>query len=65
MKALKYSALLGISLAVVGCETVEQLRANLATWSRPRLDADRIATLAACVPALPTTVLDPALWPRT
>ena len=52
---------------VIGCESVAQLRANVAAWRNgPGRDGRRRigpAALAADMPQLPDDVLDPARWP--
>lgn len=49
---------------VLGCETSEQLAANLATWRRQDIEDHRFDELAALVPDLGDEILNPALWPK-
>jgi aryl-alcohol dehydrogenase-like predicted oxidoreductase len=49
---------------VLGMETDSQGADNLRAWALPPLGTEALARLAACVPDLPATVLNPALWPR-
>jgi hypothetical protein len=53
---------LNAARVLIGCETREQLTANLAAWSRPGL-ADIVRSLEDRVPELPDAVLDPWRWP--
>ena len=48
---------------VIGVETVDQVKANLALFERAPLRAADIAATCAALPALPDTFLDPARWP--
>lgn len=49
---------------VVGMETLDQLRLNLAGFLRPALSADELADIERRLPVLPETVLDPSRWSR-
>lgn len=48
---------------LVGCETVEQLHANLKAWRLPPLGEQAIRALEALVDDLDESVLNPAEWP--
>jgi len=58
---LRYARAQGLHL-VLGCESAEQLRQNLATWRLGALAADHIQEVEALVPELPAALLDPAQW---
>jgi aryl-alcohol dehydrogenase-like predicted oxidoreductase len=47
---------------VIGCETVDQLTANLAAFDEPDLSETDIAAIATMAPA-PERLINPALWP--
>lgn len=48
---------------VLGAETVEQVRANADLLAGPAVPSNVLAELAASIPELPETILDPARWP--
>lgn len=58
---LRYARAQGVHL-VLGCESAEQLRQNLATWRLGALAANHIQEVEALVPELPAALLDPAQW---
>jgi aryl-alcohol dehydrogenase-like predicted oxidoreductase len=47
---------------VIGAETEEQLRANVALATRPPLTAAESAAVVAALPDLPAGLLDPSTW---
>lgn len=53
---------LGPALVIVGCESEQQLKANLAAW-RVELPEDVIRACEEIVPELPDAILDPWRWP--
>lgn len=53
-----------IDSIVLGMETVAQLEANVALFSRPPLDADACARIERERPALEDVFLNPANWPQ-
>ncbi len=54
----------GVTCAVVGIETLEQMRQNLALFAKGPLDADLLQRVEAAVPHLADTILMPTLWTR-
>jgi aryl-alcohol dehydrogenase-like predicted oxidoreductase len=54
----------GVTCAVIGVETVDQMRQNLALFGRGPLPADLQQAINAAVPDLPDRILMPTLWPR-
>lgn len=52
----------GVTCVLTGVDTVEQIRENTGLFNRGPLPADMIAAVDAAVPALPETLLTPALW---
>ena len=54
----------GVTCAVVGVETVDQMRQNLAQFGRGPLPAGLHQAVEAAVPDLPDRILMPTLWPR-
>jgi hypothetical protein len=48
---------------VLGCETIEQLRANLELFGRKSLGEDELAMCDQVLPRVPEALLDPARWP--
>jgi aryl-alcohol dehydrogenase-like predicted oxidoreductase len=53
---------LGAATILVGCETREQLAANLDAWRAPGVEA-AVARIEDRVPDLPDAILDPWRWP--
>jgi aryl-alcohol dehydrogenase-like predicted oxidoreductase len=53
----------GVTSVLTGVETVAQIHANVALFSRGPLAADMLAALDAAVPELPESILTPSLWP--
>ena len=49
---------------VVGMETQEQLRSNLAHFEQPPLSTDECARLAAPLADIPEALVDPPRWPK-
>lgn len=61
--AMRYvMSLDGVTSVIVGVETVEQMRKNLAVSSKGPLDADLMARIEAAVPWMPDHVVMPTLW---
>ena len=61
--ALRYVASLpGMSGAVVGMETIEQLRGNVATIERGPLPSATMAAIDEMVPDLPSHIVNPGDW---
>jgi aryl-alcohol dehydrogenase-like predicted oxidoreductase len=58
---LRYAQAQGVHL-VLGCESAQQLRQNLATWRLGALAADQVPEVEALVPELPARLLNPAQW---
>jgi spore coat polysaccharide biosynthesis protein SpsF len=56
------AALPWVTSIVVGVESVEQLRGNLARVQAPVLTPKEIAIVAESIPELPEAFLNPALW---
>lgn len=52
----------GITCALVGVETLGQMRQNLAYFAKGPLDADLMNAISETVPDLPEAILNPALW---
>ena len=50
---------------IVGMETLDQFRSNLASFRDPALTADELADIERWLPVLPETVVDPSRWSRT
>lgn len=48
---------------IVGCETPQQLRANMAAWNSEELRPEQREELSELIPALSDHVLDPWRWP--
>jgi aryl-alcohol dehydrogenase-like predicted oxidoreductase len=48
---------------LIGCETVEQISANLVDWEMTDQISDAVVPLAGAIPDLPDAVLNPADWP--
>jgi aryl-alcohol dehydrogenase-like predicted oxidoreductase len=57
-------SLSGITCLVVGVETVEQMRANVALVDRGPLDADLCEHIDRAVPDLPDSILYPGNWSK-
>ena len=55
----------GSTGVVVGMETELQLDENIRLFVRPPLAAEDCARIAARIPRLPETLLNPALWPKS
>jgi len=53
-----------IGSAVVGVETLDQLRETMALFRNPPLSEAETALLGARLPRVPESLLDPARWPR-
>jgi aryl-alcohol dehydrogenase-like predicted oxidoreductase len=51
-----------VTSVVIGAETEEQLRANVALAVRPPLSSDERAAVLAALPAVPDALLDPSRW---
>ncbi len=63
--ALRYAlSLNGLTSVVVGVETVQQMRDNLAIFNRGPLPTDLLAAIDAAVPELPEFVITPKLSPK-
>lgn len=58
---LRYARAQGAHL-VLGCESTDQLRQNLASWDLGPLTDDEIQAVEALVPQLPAALLNPARW---
>lgn len=56
------AALPWVTSLVVGVESLEQLRVNLGRAQAPSLSAEELVIVAAKIPALPETLVNPALW---
>jgi aryl-alcohol dehydrogenase-like predicted oxidoreductase len=54
----------GVTCGVVGVETVEQMKQNIAIFNKGPLDADMMKAVLAVVPDLPETILMPNKWPN-
>ena len=54
----------GVSCAVVGVETLEQMRKNAALFAKPPLDDSLMQVIAQAVPVLPEKILFPGLWSK-
>ncbi len=54
----------GITCLVVGVDTAEQMRENVALFDRGPLGADLLARIEAAVPDLPDTILYPGNWSK-
>jgi len=52
----------GVTCGVVGVETVEQMRSNIAIFEKGPLSADLMKAVIAAVPDLPDTILMPNKW---
>lgn len=52
----------GVTCVVVGCETIEQVRANVAMFNGGSLDAGFVREIEAAVPDLPANIISPGLW---
>jgi aryl-alcohol dehydrogenase-like predicted oxidoreductase len=57
-------ALEGVTCGVVGVETVEQVKQNVAIFNKGPLDAGMMKAVVAAVPDLPDTILMPNKWPN-
>jgi aryl-alcohol dehydrogenase-like predicted oxidoreductase len=53
----------GVTCGVVGVETVDQMRQNVAIFERGPLDAGMMKAVIAAVPDLPDSILMPNKWP--
>jgi aryl-alcohol dehydrogenase-like predicted oxidoreductase len=53
----------GLSCALVGMETVEQMKKNLSYFLKGPLPADLNAAIVKIVPTLPEAIVNPSLWP--
>jgi aryl-alcohol dehydrogenase-like predicted oxidoreductase len=54
----------GVTSGVVGVETIEQLRNNIAIFQKGPLDAALMKAIIAAVPQLPDSILMPNKWPK-
>ncbi len=64
--ALRFAlGLNGLTSAIVGAETVGQVRQNLNYFARGPLDSGLMKIISESVPNLPDSILKPSLWPRT
>lgn len=54
-----------ITSIVVGCETLQQLEANLGLFLLPRVTESQIEEIEAKFPDAPDQLLNPSLWDRT
>lgn len=54
----------GVTCGVVGVETVEQMKQNIAIFNKGPLDADMMKAVLGVVPDLPETILMPNKWPN-
>jgi len=54
----------GMTCAVVGVETVEQMRENIRLFSKGPLDRVLVQAIADSVPELPESVLNPRKWSK-
>jgi aryl-alcohol dehydrogenase-like predicted oxidoreductase len=54
----------GVTCALVGVDTIGQLRQNLSYAGRGPLDSGLMKTISESVSDLPDSVLKPGLWPR-
>ena len=57
-------SLRGVTCAVVGAETVRQVRENTALFCRGPLDGELCARIEAAVPDLPNAILYPGNWSK-
>ncbi len=57
-------ALEGVCCGVVGVETVEQMRQNVAIFNKGPLDSSLMKAIIAAVPDLPDSILMPNKWPK-
>jgi spore coat polysaccharide biosynthesis protein SpsF len=48
---------------VLGCETADQLRGDLAAWRSLEVPAGELRELARCLGPVPGALLDPSRWP--
>jgi aryl-alcohol dehydrogenase-like predicted oxidoreductase len=63
--ALRYALSLdGVTCALVGVETVEQMRANLAMWAKGPLEPALMRAIDETVPDLPYELVTPHYWPQ-
>jgi aryl-alcohol dehydrogenase-like predicted oxidoreductase/spore coat polysaccharide biosynthesis protein SpsF (cytidylyltransferase family) len=51
-----------ITSAVVGCETLEQVKENLRLFCQPKLTAEQCAELESSLPRAPEGLLNPSQW---
>lgn len=54
----------GVVAVVVGCETIEQLRENIALIERGTLEPELLEAVAAITVDLPDNVITPSMWNR-
>lgn len=54
----------GVVAVVVGCETIEQLRENIALIERGTLEPELLEAVAAITVDLPDDVITPSMWNR-
>ena len=54
----------GVTCGVVGVETVQQMKDNVAIFNKGPLDAGMMKAILAAVPELPETILMPNKWPN-
>lgn len=57
-------ALEGVTCGVVGIETLEQMRQNVAIFNKGPLPKDLLRQVIAAVPDLPDSILMPNKWPK-
>jgi len=52
----------GVTCIITGVESLDQIRQNIALFSKGPLEAGLVAAVAMAVPELPEKVVSPALW---
>lgn len=52
----------GVTSALVGVETLEQMQQNLAYFAKGPLDTNFMQVISEAVPDLPETIINPTLW---
>jgi len=54
----------GVTCIITGVESLDQIRQNIALFSKGPLDASLVAAVARAVPELPEKVVSPTMWPK-